>query len=121
MLLVVPMTILVLSVAPVFEHRNFARRAAAEAARTLVLTEVEPEVAAIEVVDRLAAGMAIDPADVEVRFCGGSGCVIERGVQVTVAITVTVREVSAFLPIGELTVTAVHAEQVDLYRSRREG
>jgi Flp pilus assembly protein TadG len=118
MLLVVPMAIVVLSIAPVFEHRNFVRRAAAEAARTLVLAQEAPERRAREVVDELALGMAIDPADVEVSFCGGLGCVVERGAQVTVEVTVRVRQVSAFLPIGELTVSGTHSEQVDPFRSR---
>ena len=42
MLLVVPVAIIVLSIAPVFEHRNFARRAASEAARIMVLTTGDP-------------------------------------------------------------------------------
>jgi Flp pilus assembly protein TadG len=118
MLLVVPVAILVLSVAPVFEHRNFVRRAAAEAARTMVLTTGDPEAEALAVVDAQAQSMGIDPANVTVVLCGGAACVVDRGAVVTVDVTVTVEEVSSFLPIGTITVHAVHSEQVDTYRSR---
>jgi hypothetical protein len=118
MLLVVPVTIIVLSVAPVFEHRNFVRRAAAEAARTLVLADDQPEAAAVSVVKTLAIGMGIDPADVTVILCAGAACSLERGAQVSVEVIAAVPELSSFLPIGELTVNATHVEQVDLYRSR---
>jgi Flp pilus assembly protein TadG len=118
MLLVVPVTIIVLSIAPVFEHQNFVRRAASEAARTLVLAQDEPESAALTVVENLAVGMGIDPADVTVVLCGGVGCSLQRGGQVSVQVTTAVRQLSSFLPIGDFTVTATHVEQVDLYRSR---
>lgn len=118
MLLVVPVTIIVLSVAPVFEHRNFVRRAAAEAARTLVLADDQPEAAAASVVKTIAIGMGIDPADVTVILCGGAACSLERGAQVSVQVFAVVPELSSFLPIGQLTVDATHIEQVDLYRSR---
>lgn len=118
MLLVVPVTIIALSVAPVFEHRNFVRRAATEAARTLVLADDQQEAAAVAVIETLAIGMGIDPGNVRVVLCGGSPCSLERGAQVSVEVTATVPELSTFLPIGQLTVTATHIEQVDLYRSR---
>ena len=118
MLLVVPVTIIVLSIAPVFEHRNFVRRAAAEAARVMVLTPDDPISEALEVVDSQARSMGIDPSKVTVVVCGGSGCSVERGDVVTVEVAVTVEELSSFLPIGTITVDAVHSEQVDTYRSR---
>ena len=118
MLLVVPVTIIVLSVAPVFEHRNFVRRAAAEAARVMVLTPGDPTSEALAVVDSQARSMGIDPSKVTVEFCGGSACSVDRGDVVTVQVAVTVAEVSSFLPIGTITVDAVHSEQVDTYRSR---
>lgn len=118
MLLVVPVAIMVLSVAPVFEHRNFARRAAAEAARTMVLTIGDPTAEALSVVDAQARSMGIDPANVTVVFCGGTACSTDRGAVVTVEVAVSVEELSSFLPIGDITVRAVHSEQVDMYRSR---
>jgi hypothetical protein len=118
MLLVVPVTIIVLSIAPVFEHRNFVRRAASEAARVMVLTSGDPMSEAREVVDAQARSMGIDPSKVTVVFCGGSKCSVGRGDVVTVEVAVDVGELSSFLPIGSITVDAVHSEQVDTYRSR---
>ena len=118
MLLVVPVTIIVLSIAPVFEHRNFVRRAASEAARVMVLTSGDPMSEAREVVDAQARSMGIDPSKVTVVFCGGSKCSVGRGDVVTVEVAVDVEELSSFLPIGSITVDAVHSEQVDTYRSR---
>ena len=118
MLLVVPVAVMVLSIAPVFEHRNFARRAAAEAARTMVLTTGDPEDAALEVIVAQARSMGIDPDHVTVLLCGGVGCAVDRGAIVTVEVSVVVEELSALLPIGTITVHGVHSEQVDLYRSR---
>ena len=118
MVLLVPVAIVVLSVAPVFEHRNFARRAAAEAARTMVLTTGDPEVEALQVIIAQARSMGIDPDSVTVVLCGGTTCSIKRGDVVTVEVSVLVEELSSFLPIGTINVRAVHSEQVDLYRSR---
>jgi len=118
MVIVVPVAIMVLSIAPIFEHYNFARRAAAEAARTLVLSIGNPEGEARALVDSMAAGHQVDSAAVSVSFCGGNGCGLERGSIVTVEVEVVVPEVSAFLPLGDLTVRAIQSEQVDPYRSR---
>lgn len=118
MLLVVPVAIIVLSIAPVFEHRNFVRRAAAEAARTMVLSTTDPSEEALAVIEAQAISMGIDPDNVTVLLCGGVACTVDRGSVVTVDVTVVVEELSAFLPIGTITVNAVHSEQVDLYRSR---
>jgi hypothetical protein len=118
MLLVVPVAIVVLSIAPVFEHRNFARRAAAEAARTMVLSTGDPSAEALAVIEAQARSMDIDPGDVTVLFCGGVACPVDRGAVVTVDVTVLVDELSSFLPIGTITVSAVHSEQVDMFRSR---
>ncbi|MGQ0849512.1 MAG: hypothetical protein ACT4OP_10400 [Actinomycetota bacterium] len=118
MIIVVPVAIMALSVAPVFEHRNFVRRAAAEAARTAVLAAADPLVAGETVVADLARGMGIAPADVTVVWCGGMPCSFGRGATVSVEVAAIVREISSFLPIGEITVRSVHTEQVDPYRSR---
>lgn len=119
MLIVVPVAVMALSVAPVFEHHNFARRAAAEAARTLVLNPTESgHLDARNLVTTLALGHNIDPGLIDLRFCGGDLCSLARGSMVSVEVLVRIPEVSAFLPIGDMTVTAIHAEQVDPYRSR---
>ena len=118
MLLVVPVAIIALSIAPVFEHRNFVRRAAAEAARTMVLTTGDPSAEALEVIETQARRMGIEPDNITVLFCGGAACTVERGSVVTIEVAVLVEELSSFLPIGNITVNAVHSEQVDMYRSR---
>ena len=118
MLLVVPVAIVVLSIAPVFEHRNFVRRAAAEAARTMVLSTGDPSAEGLAVIEAQARSMGIDLADVTVLLCGGTECAVDRGSVVTVDVTVLVDELSSFLPIGTVSVKAVHSEQVDLFRSR---
>ena len=118
MVLVVPVAILVLSIAPVFEHRNFVRRAAAEAARIMVLTTGDPNAEALDFVVAQAASLGIDPDNVTVVLCGGSGCSVYRGAVVTVDVSVAIEELSSFLPIGTITVHAVHSERVDTYRSR---
>ena len=119
MLIVVPVAVMALSVAPVFEHHNLARRAAAEAARTLVLNPTEEgQLDALNLVTSLAVGHNVDPGLIEVKFCGGDFCSLQRGSMVSVEVVVIVPEVSAFLPIGTMTVTATHAEQIDPYRSR---
>jgi hypothetical protein len=51
-------------------------------------------------------------------LCGGAACPVDRGSVVTVDVTVLVDELSSFLPIGTITVNAVHSEQVDMFRSR---
>lgn len=118
MLLVVPVAIIVLSIAPVFEHRNFVRRAAAEAARTMVLSTGDPSAEALAVIGAQASAMGISTDNITVLLCGGSTCAVDRGSVVTVDVTVLVEELSSFLPIGTITVNAVHSEQVDMYRSR---
>ena len=118
MLLVVPVAITVLSIAPVFEHRNFARRAASEAARIMVLTTGDPVSDALGAITAQAKAMGIDPDRVTVVFCGGVTCSVNRGDVVTVDVAVEVEQLSAFLPVGGITVRSVHSEQVDLYRSR---
>jgi hypothetical protein len=118
MLLVVPVAIIVLSIAPVFEHRNFVRRVAAEAARVMVLSTGDPTIEALEVIEAQARSMGVDPDNITVLLCGGAACSVDRGDVVTVDVTVLVEELSSFLPIGTITVHAAHSEQVDLYRSR---
>ena len=116
--IVLPIAIVVLSVAPIFEARNFVRRAAAEAARAGVLATAEPLAAASESVVSVAEGMGIASGDVSVLFCDGAACSWGRGAVFVVEVSMSVRQVSELLPIGEITVRARHAEQVDLYRSR---
>jgi hypothetical protein len=116
--IVVPIALVVLLVAPVFEARNFVRRAAAEAARAGVLAEVDQLAVAATSVANLAAGMGVASEEISVLFCDGGPCSWTRGAVFVVEVSMPVQQVSELLPVGELTVRARHSEQVDVYRSR---
>jgi hypothetical protein len=116
--IVVPIALVVLLVAPVFEARNFVRRAAAEAARAGVLAEVDQLAVAATSVANLAAVMGVDSEEISVLFCDGGPCSWTRGAVFVVEVSMPVQQVSELLPVGELTVRARHSEQVDFYRSR---
>ncbi|HEY7582391.1 MAG TPA: hypothetical protein VIB78_02060 [Acidimicrobiia bacterium] len=116
--IVLPLALMVLLVAPVFEARNFVRRAAAEGARAGVLAAAEPLAAASQAITSVADGMNVATPDVSVLFCDGSPCSFARGAVFVVEVSMPVRQVSELLPIGEIQVRARHSEQVDLYRSR---
>jgi hypothetical protein len=118
MLIVLPIAIVVLLVAPVFEARNFVRRAAAEAARAGVLAVDDPLPASLAIVEHLAQGLDIASETVRVEFCDGGVCSWGRGATFVVEVSVEVTQISELLPIGSVTVSAQHGEQVDLYRSR---
>ena len=116
--IVLPLALVVLLVAPVFEARNFVRRAAAEGARAGVLAVADPLVAASEAISSLADGTDVATSDVSVLFCDGNPCSFARGAVFVVEVSMPVHQVSELLPIGEIRVRARHSEQVDLYRSR---
>lgn len=116
--IVLPLALVVLLVAPVFEARNFVRRAAAEGARAGVVALVDPIAAATDEVASVADGMGFATNEVSVLFCDGNPCSFARGAVFVVEVSMPVRQVSELLPIGEIQVRARHSEQVDLYRSR---
>ncbi|MGH8926266.1 MAG: hypothetical protein ACRDWA_16790 [Acidimicrobiia bacterium] len=116
--ILLPLALMVLLVAPVFEARNFVRRAAAEAARAGVLATVDPLAAASASVADVAQGMGVASDEISVLFCDGAPCSWARGAVFVVEISMPVRQVSELLPIGEIKVRGRHSEQVDLYRSR---
>ena len=118
MMIVVPVAIVVLLVAPVFEARNFARRAAAEAARAGVVALEDPLGEASAAVSRLAAGLDMQPDAVTVEFCDSAPCSWARGATFVVEVSIQVDQVSELLPLGSLTISARHGEQIDFYRSR---
>ena len=118
MLIVVPVALMALLVAPVFEARNFVRRAAAEAARAGVVAVDDPLGAATATLTAISAGLGMPPESVSVVYCEGSPCSWSRGATFVVEVAVKVEEVSELLPIGPMTISARHAEHVDLYRSR---
>ncbi|HKZ18650.1 MAG TPA: hypothetical protein VJQ57_00925 [Acidimicrobiia bacterium] len=116
--IVLPLALVVLLVAPVFEARNFVRRAAAEGARAGVLAGGEPLIAASAAIAAVADGMDVATPEISVLFCDGNPCSFARGAVFVVEVSMPVRQISELLPIGEIQVRARHSEQVDLYRSR---
>lgn len=126
-LLVIPALLVVVSFGPWLEGRAFARAAAAEAARTAVLSQDDPAAAGSALVADMVAGRAIDPGSVRVSMCEGpllppgtgrGYCVLVRGALVTASVSVVVPLISTpWGPVGGLTVMASHAEPVDAYRS----
>ena len=116
--IVLPIALVVLLVAPLFEAHNFVRRAAAEGARAGVLAGDDPLAVAQDSIVDLATGLGVAPDELSVLFCDGGPCSFERGTLFVVEVSMPVRQVSDLLPIGEITVRARHGEQIDWYRSR---
>lgn len=115
-LLVVPI-VLVLAVLPgLTEHRTIARSVAAEAARTVVLGDGSPAVAAAA--RGVAEAALADYAGVDVALCGGSGCPVTRGavVEVTVRLRVPAITIPLVGEVAEIPISVAHREQVDAYR-----
>jgi hypothetical protein len=124
-LLLIPVAILVLGFGPWSERRVVAEAAAAEAARTAVLSL--DVTAAGQVVSEIGANHGVEPEDMLLGWCGSTpaavadaidDCPLARG-------TVVEAEVRIWAPvvetpwgaIGGLWVIARHVEPIDLYRS----
>jgi hypothetical protein len=126
-LLVFPMALLVLGLAPWAERRNLAHRVATEAARIVALDPREGVRTAVAEIE-LAAGTG-SVGDVRVSFCGRPAVApgqadpmacsgVGRGGTVTVSVTVDVPSLETPLAtIGGMQFTAIHSESVDPYRS----
>ena len=130
--LLIPMVVLVMSIAPWVERQSMARVAAGEAARVLVLSpgSTPDEAAASEVAMRIAANHGVEATDVAIFFCAPEGASealkssahcpsLERGALVNVEIRVrvpaaTILGIGSF---GEATVSSRVTEQVELFRS----
>lgn len=124
-LLLIPVAIIVLGFGPWSERRVVAEAAAAEAARTAV---VSLDVAAGNmVVAEIGANHGLEPQDVLLGWCGSApapvsevvdACPLARGtiVEAEVRIWTPVVE-TPWGAIGGVWVTARHAEPIDLYRS----
>lgn len=130
--LLIPIAVLVMSVAPWVERQSMARVAAGEAARLLVLSAgtTPDEESATDVALLIASNHGVDSGDVAVYFCApedasesvkaASHCPdLIRGALVDVE--VRVRVPAATIPgigsFGEATVSSRVTEQVELYRS----
>lgn len=131
--LLIPMAVLVMSIAPWVERQSMARVAAGEAARVLVLSPgaLPDEGAAASVVERIAMNHGLGVEDVEVFFCAGgddvdiavkrlSHCAsLERGetFSVEVRVRVPVATLLGLGTFGEGTVSSTVSEKVELFRS----
>lgn len=129
-LVLVPLALLSLSFGPLLGRMVFARIAAAEAARELVLSDGS-EVGVVALVARIAANHGVEPGEVGVGFCDGDvGPVTSpprstcgspgKGKLVRVVIVIDAPALATpYGPMGGITVRASHTEMVGLYRSTR--
>jgi len=115
--LVVPVTLLVLTLPTWVERQSAARLAAQEAARTVVLADsLAAGIAAGEdAAAHIAANHGIDPADFAVSFAG----TLERGdaVTATIAARFPATAFPGFGDVAGFTWTVTATEHVDRYRS----
>lgn len=113
-LLLVPVFVFVMTIAPVVERRNVAGRAAAEAARAFVVAAdtASGRAAAQSIVDRVNAS---HPFTLSLTLAGD----LERGSVVTATVDVDMPLV-IFPGAAEVRIAAYsasHREEVDLFRS----
>ena len=113
-LLLFPVFVFVMTIAPVVERRNVAGRAAAEAARAFVVAPdfATGSAAAQSIIDQVSAN---HPFDLSLSLSGE----LDRGAMVTATVQVDM-PVVVFPGVIELNVaafTATHVEEVDLFRS----
>ena len=116
-LIVVPVTLLVLSLPVWSERQAMAQRAADESARKVVLAPSWDEgvLAGRRVVAEVSRNYGLAPGTLRVEFEGA----LQRGATVTSRVTVTM-PVLAIPLVGRAAAwhwTAVHVEHVDSYRS----
>ena len=112
--LLFPIAVFVLTIAPIVERRNVAGRAAAEAARAYAVAASESEALA-------AAAAIVYQIDANHSFELSYSVVgdFDRGGLVTATVVVTLPAI-VFPGIGDgpgITYTATHQENIDLYRS----
>jgi hypothetical protein len=115
--IIVPVTLLVLSLPLWLERQAMAERAANESARQMVLAPDWSTGLAQghQVVDEIARNYGLPPGDLSERFSGN----LARGQ--TIRSEVTVKMPALAIPligrVGSWEWTAVHVEHVDNYRS----
>jgi hypothetical protein len=116
-LILFPVLILVASLPTWWERQSLARLAAQEAARTVALAGTWDDGAeqGHALVVQMAVNHGVDPADLSLQLGGA----LERGGEVTAAVTVTVPTmvVPFIVEVPSFTLSSTHTEAVDLYRS----
>lgn len=127
-LILIPLALLSLSFGPLLERIVFARIAAAEAARELVLSDGS-EASALHIVRQIALNHGVGTDGVSVGFCDGTtGPVTSppssscgppvKGELVKVLIVVrSPALVTPYGAVGSISVRALQTEMVGLYRS----
>lgn len=121
--LMIPAAIAVLGFGPWSERSVLAGAAAAEAARTAVISL--STVAGGDVAAEMSSNYGLDPTDMRLGWCGaepvtgGAGtCPMGRGDTVEATVSVWVPLVTTpWGEIGGVWVSRSHAESIDLYRS----
>jgi hypothetical protein len=130
-LIVLPLMIAVMSIAPVLDRQSTARTIAQEAARTMVLADDwdSGEAAALDLARRIARNHGIDDAEwcpgvpedgcLSIEIGGTTPGLLARGeeVSITVRMPVAALTVPFIGDFAALTSTGTHAERVDDYRS----
>jgi hypothetical protein len=124
-LLLLPIAFAVLAFGPWSERRVVAEAAAAEAARTAVVT-LDLARGSL-VVTEIGSNHGLSPESIRLGWCGsepgspdrpGMGCSMARGTDVIAEVQIwTPVFRTPWGPVGGLWVTGVHSEPVDLYRS----
>lgn len=121
--LMIPAAIVVLGFGPWSERSVLASGAAAEAARSAVLSlDVET---GNSVALEMAANYGLESDEIRLGWCGAApaaggvgACAMTRGATVTVEVEVWVPVVNTpWGAIGGVWVTRQHAEAIDVYRS----
>lgn len=122
--LLIPALLLVVSFGPALERRVLARSLAAETARTLIEADGVLDAVSLDRLVALARSAGVAPSSVRVSVCGealvplgdADGCELAGRTELDVTIEVTVRP--RLLPGGPATVSHVHTEPTNPYRSR---
>lgn len=129
-LMLIPLALLSLSFGPLLERIVFARIAAAEAARELVLSDGS-EGNVLRLVRQIASNHGVEAGGVSVGFCDGEigslrssprsacGPPVKGQLVKVVIVTQAPAFVTPYGGVGSITVRASQTEMVGLYRSTR--
>lgn len=130
-LLMIPMAMIVLSFGPGLEIRSFVRQAAAEASRSVVLSDGDVANTVTQIA-AMAANHGLEPADVRLGLCGaapqpltsggGSACPVPlpRGLYVQAVIEMDAPSITVpgiGVDVGGFVISTRHESLVDLYKS----
>ena len=118
-LLLLPVAMLVLQIAPWLQHRSVAELAAAEATRALVLVDVwpdDPAGALQPLVSQIEVNHELRPGALIVEDVAGD---LVRGTDVTVTVSVAMPAFTVPMfgvEVGSFRINYTHTERIDDYR-----